>query len=317
MKRLRIAVVGCGRMGQIHARNAAALGHGLALACDVDASRAQAVASAHPGCRAVTALDAIDWARIDAAFICTPPFARGDAELRGARAGVALFLEKPVGLSANQLAEVAGEVQRNGTVTSVGYMNRYRASVRRAKEELRLTAPLGFSAHWIGAAYKVPWWGDPALSGGQVNEQCTHIVDLARHLMGEVVEVRAMGQPHPTDRGFSSASILLRFDSGALATLICGSLALEKQIGCRVFTARGQWVLDGWDFQGVGGRSNEDVFLQEAAAFLAAAGGSLPVDQAEPGPVLCELADALKTQEVADAVRTELAARLTHREAAR
>src|SRR2546430_2606485 len=72
----------------------------------------------------------------------------------------------------------------------------------------------------------------------------------ARRHCGDVAEVNAFAQPNPDGAaGAAAVSILLRFSSGALGTVICGSLASEKQIGCRVFTRRGQMVLDGWDFR--------------------------------------------------------------------
>src|SRR4051812_36581062 len=196
-KVLRVAVVGCGRMGLVHAKNAAELGHRVTIACDVDLARATTLASAHPGCVAFGDPASIPWDSVDAAFVCTPPFARGPVELFAAKAGVPLFLEKPIGLSAMQCAPVLAAVRKARVITSVGYMNRYRGSVRRARALVSTETPLGFAAHWFGAAYRVPWWGDPALSGGQLNEQCTHLVDLARHLMGEVAEVSALAQPAP------------------------------------------------------------------------------------------------------------------------
>src|SRR3954462_1432954 len=133
---LRIAIVGCGRMGLQHARSAAALGHRIVVACDVDGARASALAAAYPGCAGLTDTGAIRWEEIDAGFVCTPPFARGPVELFAARAGVPLFLEKPIGLSAAQLLSAANAFRESGAITSVGYMNRYRPSVRKAKKLL-------------------------------------------------------------------------------------------------------------------------------------------------------------------------------------
>ena len=188
---LRIAIVGCGRMGLHHARSGSQLGHRVVVACDVDAARASALAAAYPGCEVVSDAATIRWDEVDAAFVCTPPFARGPVELFAAQAGVPVFLEKPIGLSATQCLSALAAFRHKGTITSVGYMNRYRASVRRARSLLEGENVLGFAAHWVCAAYRVPWWGDQALSGGQLNEQCTHLIDLARHLAGEVTEVNA------------------------------------------------------------------------------------------------------------------------------
>ena len=85
---LRIAIVGCGRMGLQHARSASQLGHRIRVACDVDVARASALASEHPGCEVVTDAANVRWDEVDAAFVCTPPFARGPVELFAAQAGV-------------------------------------------------------------------------------------------------------------------------------------------------------------------------------------------------------------------------------------
>ncbi|MFL5321528.1 MAG: Gfo/Idh/MocA family protein [Myxococcaceae bacterium] len=313
---LRTAIVGCGRMGQQHARSVAALGHTVSIVCDVDAARANGLSAQHPGCRAVTAPETISWDTVDAAFICTPPFARGPVEIAAASAGVALFLEKPIGLASSTGRAMLAAVRDSGVVSSVGYMNRYRSSVSRAREVLQAHAPLGFTANWVGAAYKVPWWGDPSLSGGQINEQCTHVIDLARYLVGEVTQVDAFSQPSPDGRGDASVAMLLRFDRGMLGTITCGCLAEEKQIGARIFTRTGQLALDGWDFKGSAsgahrdvfeGPGQDDVFVDECAAFLNA------VAMRDRSGIRSDLEDALKTQEVVDAVVASLAARRAER----
>src|SRR6266542_3034427 len=93
---LRIAIVGCGRMGLHHARSSTQLGHRITVACDVDLARAVALAANHPGCQSVADAARIRWSEIDAVFVCTPPFARGPVELLAVEAGVPIFLEKPI-----------------------------------------------------------------------------------------------------------------------------------------------------------------------------------------------------------------------------
>lgn len=309
MKSLRIAVIGCGRMGAQHAQTAARLGHRIAVACDLDGARASALASRFDRCQVLTDAAAVPWSALDAGFVCTPPCARGPAELAAALRGIPLFMEKPVGVSAEQCRPALAAFRARGTITSIGYMNRYRASVQRARRLLAGEAALGFVGHWVGAPYRVPWWADPALSGGQLNEQCTHLVDLARYLVGEIVEVSAWAQPMPERPGANAAvSVMLRFEMGALGTILCGCLADEKQIGCRVFTRRGQLILDGWDFKLAAtsgttpGAENcsTDVFGEEAAAFLSA------VQSGDRKGIHSDLADALKTQRVVDAAAAAL-----------
>lgn len=310
MSSLRVAIIGCGRMGTQHARVAARLGHRVAVVCDTDPARASLLAQTHPHCTAVADPGEIRWSALDAGFVCTPPFARGLAELMAAQAGVPLFLEKPIGLSASQCLPALRLIRASGTITSVGYMNRYRGSVQRVRDFLETEPALGFVGHWVGPAYRVSWWADPALSGGQLNEQCTHLIDLARYLVGEITEVGAFAQRSPEDEARNAAvSVLLRFQNGALGTVLCGCSAREKQIGCRIFTPRGQLTLEGWDFRLApivqlgdlpGAAGEEDVFFAETSAFLAA------VQSGDARAIRCDLADAMRTQRVVDAARAAL-----------
>ena len=80
MNPLGIAIVGCGRMGKLHAASCQRLGAQVRVLCDSDLSRAQDLAQSCPGAEVIAEGSRIDWSAIDAAFFCTPPFARGPVE---------------------------------------------------------------------------------------------------------------------------------------------------------------------------------------------------------------------------------------------
>ena len=83
-----------------------------------------------------------------------------------------------------------------------------------------------------------PWWRQMAGSGGQLVEQSTHIVDMARYVAGEVHTVQATGATGAmTDienYNIHDASIvLLQFDSGAIGSISSGCIA-EKHGSSKV-----------------------------------------------------------------------------------
>lgn len=160
----------------------------------------------------------------------------------------------------------------------------------------------------MGTPYRVGWWLDRAHSGGPFNEQATHFVDLCRFLMGEVVEVFALGRRSEVGAGVDdSVSVSLRFAGGALGTLLYSCRASCKQIGIEVFSAAGRLRLEGWDLRlgdaEQGATEPEDVYALEDAAFF------LAVDQADQSLVRASLADALQTQLVVDAIHASLRSR--------
>jgi myo-inositol 2-dehydrogenase / D-chiro-inositol 1-dehydrogenase len=297
MNGARVLIVGCGRMGAVRAAAAVQVGARVEALVDAVPETAESLSLRYPGSRVIADPGDIDWDEFDAAFVCTPPGARG-AELDAVRAGVPVLLEKPLGLSAEAGRALADEALARGSRTAVGYMNRYRPAVRDLRERLRRTPPFALACHWVVGPYAKPWWPDPAASGGPLNEQSTHLVDLCRFLAGEVDAVRALAGDGERDAArVDSVAVALQFRSGACGTLLYSFRARAKHIALDAFTPEGSERLEGWDFHRAGDLESDDpnaVFVTETAAFL---GG---------GPVLSDVADAWRTQLVVDAIKAAL-----------
>jgi myo-inositol 2-dehydrogenase / D-chiro-inositol 1-dehydrogenase len=304
---LRIAIVGCGRMGTERARAAHSLGARVAAMCDVDVARAQTLAQEFAGCRAIGDVAQLDWSAIDAVFVCTPPVARGPVERQALEVGVPLFVEKPIGRSAGQLQSILDMLERRPAITAVGYMNRSRPSVAWLRERLAGKPILGIAANWICGIYRTPWWAQADQSGGPINEQCTHLVDLCRYLAGDVDEVHAMLGRLPNVPDIDGlATISLRFRSGAVGTILYSCLATTKQIGLRVFSPEAEYALEGWDFQLRSAEFHEPtpempVFTIELARFFEA------IRAGRADGVAAGFADAFRTQQVVDAIKVSAA----------
>jgi predicted dehydrogenase len=76
---------------------------------------------------------------------------------------------------------------------------------------------------WLDQVPPVSWWSSRTLSGGQVIEQAVHVLDLARLLVGEVVEVCAVADASPPNvpgGDVDGATVMtLRFAGGAVGSL--------------------------------------------------------------------------------------------------
>lgn len=173
---------------------------------------------------------------VDAVFICLPPFAHGEAERAMIEAKVPFFCEKPLGLDQGFLIEMAAEIEKQGLLTSAGYMSRYRKTVQRAREILKKEEPImAYGGWWGGSPGPHSWWSDKKRSGGQFHEQATHIVDLARYFFGEAVEVYAAAA-YGFNKGIpgysldDAVSVTIRFANGGIANLMasCSSNAGGK-----------------------------------------------------------------------------------------
>jgi myo-inositol 2-dehydrogenase/D-chiro-inositol 1-dehydrogenase len=308
MGQRRVAIIGCGRMGREHARAVTLLGARIAALYDLEVANAQRLSDLYPQSVVVADWREIDWQAIDAVFVCTPPAGRGPVECSAAESGVPFFLEKPIGLFAGQCVPLYDRLETSPVIHAVGYMNRYRRSVRLAQQFLNQSEPIGIACNWVGTPYRVGWWLDCAQSGGPFNEQATHFVDLCRFLLGEIVEVFALGHKSEVGAGVDdSVSVTLRFANGALGTLLYSCRASSKQIGIEVFSTAGRVRLEGWDLRLCDTEPQatepEDVYALEDAAFFRA------IDMGDQSLVRSSLADALQTQMVVDAIHASLRSR--------
>ncbi len=98
---LKVAIVGCGRMGRERARCVQTLGAGVQCVFDVDRERSSRLAQEH-GARAANSWEECLAESPDAAFICIPPGLRGPIETECVERGIPLLVEKPIGLAANE-----------------------------------------------------------------------------------------------------------------------------------------------------------------------------------------------------------------------
>ncbi len=284
-------------MGRERARCVRALGARIHMVFDIDFERACQLGEEF-GATVAKSPEECFSNRLAAVFVCVAPGARGRLEIESIDAGIPVFVEKPIGVSVESSLPLLKRLRERPVVNAVGYMNRYRSSVRMARDRLQKASVIGLSAHWVCKRYGVSWWDVDQLSGGPHNEQATHLFDLSRFLLGEIVEIDSRAE---SPRRVSST---FRFESGALGTALYSCEAQSKDIGVRIFTQEGTIALIGWDFQLAENtidselfETDEDVFLVETQAFLEA------VRQEKQELVRSDFEDALRTQQVMDACR--------------
>jgi len=189
---VRVGFVGAGGIAGAHMNSLEKVENAQIVAfADVDESRAQRAAArfgarAYPSCAAMLANE-----ELQAMYVCVPPFAHSDAELQAAAKGIHLFIEKPVAISMEKACEIQAAVESAGILTSVGYHWRSYDVTEQVRTELASRTVGMVMGYWVGGLPGVPWWRRMDGSGGQMVEQTTHIVDLARYYCGEIRSVYA------------------------------------------------------------------------------------------------------------------------------
>jgi predicted dehydrogenase/threonine dehydrogenase-like Zn-dependent dehydrogenase len=231
---------------------------------------------------------------IDAVFVLTRHHLHAPLCIAALQAGKAVFCEKPLALSTQELDEVSRVAEATGGRVMVGFNRRFAPLVGGIADHFRgRTEPL-LMHYRVNAGY-VPedhWVHDPVEGGGRILGEVCHFVDLLQHLAGAPpIRVRAEpiqgGGRYRTD---DNVSITLAFGDGSVGSILYTSMGdprLSKE-RLEVFGEGRVAVLD--DFRSLelvaGGRSrrqrsaNQDKgFDEEIRLTLEAvkAGGSMPI----------------------------------------
>lgn len=307
-EKLRIAMIGTGGISRRHATGLASFedvefaGH-----YDVDAGRAEAMAADYGGQAFTDLAEMLDTVKPDAAWVCVPPFAHGPAEMALIQRRIPFLTEKPQHISLADARQIAEAIDKANLITSVGYMNRYRRSVARAKELIAQNPPALIHGSWIGGMPGVAWWRVKAQSGGQILEQTTHTVDLLRYIGGEAESVHALGATGiitdvPNYDVEDASSVLIRMKSGAVANIMssCTSLIpasdLHLNFICRnLFVRLTDWSNDAYirksalEEEQIQGEDRDVIFALEDRGFVDA------VKSGDRSTILCPYADGLET----------------------
>lgn len=306
---VRVGFIGAGGIAERHVGTLARIaGVEIAAFSDVDFSRAERLASGTNGRAYRSYQDMLETEALDAVYICVPPFAHGEPELAVIDAGLPFFVEKPLSLDLATAEKITRSVEKSGVITGVGYHWRYLDTVEEARGLLAGNPAQLVSGYWLDQTPPPAWWWREDRSGGQIVEQATHVIDLARHLVGEIAEVSAFvarGRPRDDFPGLdipTSTAVNLRFSSGAVGTLgtTC-RLRWGHRVGLHLFADGLAIELSDRDIMVDVGRgrpvrqAGEDPVYLEDSAFIDAVRG---LDNRVRSPY----GEALKTHRVALAV---------------
>jgi myo-inositol 2-dehydrogenase / D-chiro-inositol 1-dehydrogenase len=183
---VKFALLGAGRIGKVHAKaitsNADAQ---LVAVADAMPAAAKELAAKH-GCQ-VRTIDEIEAAKdIDAVVICTPTNTHADLIERFAKAGKAIFCEKPIDLSLKRVKQCLAVVEKTKAKLMVGFNRRFDphfAAVKKAIDDGQIG-----TVEMVQITSRDPGAPPPAYiksSGGIFRDMTIHDFDMARFLLGE------------------------------------------------------------------------------------------------------------------------------------
>ena len=261
MEKLRVAVIGCGRIAAVYQEAFFKLSDQmeLVLAMDKELARAEAFAREHPGCEASDAVELEDFKQIlrrvqpDVIHVLLPHYLHCRYTVAALDSGVSVLTEKPIATTLSDADRMIEAQRRSGKQLGVIFQNRYIEGVQEVRRMIQsgeLGAVKGaFSTlNWFRpeSYYQCDWKGSWEKEGvGVIIDQAIHSIDLVRYLTGlDAVEV----QGHTARRVLTNievedeADAAVRLSNGAVYSFFacnyytCNS-PIRVEISCEKGTA--------------------------------------------------------------------------------
>lgn len=304
---VKIGFIGVGGIARHHMKQLEQLPNAqLVSFFDVNKEAATEVAAAYNATVADSAQQLLDQGQVDAVYICTPQFARGELELEAARRGIPFFVEKPLGVEMELVQRKEQVIRESGVIHAVGYVLRYYDTVEEARQFLQNKDIFMVQGIRLGGSHGSKWWNQLHMSGGHLNDAATHQVDMIRYIAGEFRDVYAsfsrvaarerLGDDEATI--YSGGSLSFTLQSGAAGSMIESCISkYQKGSNVEVYgsdfflqlSANGR-KLTITDDSGTRTReADNECFLEQARTFVDA------VETGSREKIKCDYSDGLRT----------------------
>ncbi len=230
---LRLALMGGGLIGREHAALISAM-PGADLAAIADPAPAAGLVASEFGARHYLDYQVmLDEVRPDGVIIALPNALHADAAIACIERGIPCLVEKPVADTLEAAMDLVAAAERADVPVLVGHQRRHSPDIAQAKQLVAdglLGRLVGVNAMWLAdkpeAYFDTAWRRQTG--GGPLLINLIHDIDCLRFICGDIEEVMAFTSN--SARGFEvedSASISLRFSSGAVGTVLMSDVAVS------------------------------------------------------------------------------------------
>ena len=222
-EKLRVAVIGCGAIGSLHAQAVVQSQHAqLTATCDVEPERAEIVAASASANAYNDFEELLSAEQLDVVTVATPENLHMAPVVRSIEAGCHVFCEKPMASTFADAQQMADAAARHNRHLAIDYNRRFGFGYLKAKElcaegavgdiryvVIRVTEPLTGSRNDL-EAHSI------------IRNVLVHHIDLMRFFCGEIRSVHASFSPQGGVDLAHDAAFSFRFEGDALGTLIGG-----------------------------------------------------------------------------------------------
>jgi predicted dehydrogenase len=235
MTRIRVAVVGCGHLGTIHARLLAARPDTELVAVVDPFPESRGKVAAEHRCAALTDPRELV-GRVDAAVVAAPTGQHAAVALPLLAAGIDLLIEKPIAATVEEAREIVTTARRYGRTVAVGHVERFNPAWKLAIARAGRIVSLE-SVRLAPFTYR-------CMDVGVVHDLMIHDIDLLLSLEpGRLERVDAQGL-HATGGHEDAVRAQLVFASGMVASLTASRIHPTLRRGLTLWSSEGVVTVD-------------------------------------------------------------------------
>ena len=260
VKKLRVGIIGCGRVSVMHLGSIALLeGAELAACCDIIQERAEAVAKKYGAKAYLSYEEMLDTETLDAVHICLPHHLHSKVACYAFEKGINVLTEKPMDVDLQSAENAVQKAKACGVLYGVIFQCRYNNSAQLVKRALQ-SGKLGKiisarstltwtrpDSYYAESDWKGTWDKE---GGGVVIDQAIHSIDLVNWMVDSEVESVSCSM---ANRGHKivcvedSAEGLICYKNGVKYGFYCmNNYGCDEPIEIRLYCEKGK-VVFGYD----------------------------------------------------------------------
>jgi len=229
IRKLKFAIIGCGRIAQRHAEHISNNGI-LKAVCDIDFAKALELGEKYHA-SSYKSIDELlaNEKDLDVISICSPNGLHAEHSIKSLDAGFHVLCEKPMAINVHDCGEMIKAAERNNKRLFAIKQNRFNppvAAVKAAIDEGKFGKiySIQLSCFWNRNEdyYKNSWKGTKDLDGGTLYTQFSHFIDLLYWIVGDVKRAHAIigNFAHHNIIEFEDTGVVaLEFFNGTIGTI--------------------------------------------------------------------------------------------------
>lgn len=232
MEKVKTAIVGCGKVGHMHARALKSIPESeFTAVCSRDINKARIFAEQY-GVKAYSDIDEmVAAAGVEAVSICTPHPGHVEPAVKAAKAGLHVLVEKPLASSLEDCDKIIEAAREKRVILGTVCQRRFYSPVQRVRKAIddgKIGRPVLGTVNMLGWRDETYYRSDPwrgtwkGEGGGVLVNQAPHQLDLLQWFMGPIDELYGYWSNlnHPYIEVEDTAIAVIRFKNGGVGNII-------------------------------------------------------------------------------------------------